>query len=48
VAISKIQDTGSFSVGGTKYWAINTCIVRYYRITIILYRTITQNTGQSG
>ena len=30
MAFSKIPDTGSFSVGGTKYWAISTCIVRYY------------------
>jgi len=26
----KIPDTGSFGVGGTKYWAINAFIVRYY------------------
>jgi len=30
VVFSKILDTGSAKVGGTKYSAIDTCIIRYY------------------
>jgi len=30
MARSKIMDTGRASVCGTKYWAIDTCNVRYY------------------
>jgi len=50
MVLSKMPDTGLSSAGGTKYRAINTCIVRYYYNFTPdkdpTYRTVRLNTGR--